>query len=217
MRLRELHNTREEELATLVEACGLGYMTAHSIPRRRYRGDGRWTWRKRRGDRQVMGMGDCILCTNRQKFLNEGIREARMSTDHWIVLEVINGEGSQSNGAYVRRKICWLIKPRTVRPLADGEAFFVSLKGEVNRAQSPTKVQAPWISQETWHLADRRTALQITGRCSSMETIQARREFQIALQEDIRKSVQDAGTDIESMMETVKVQEEWVRIYRWYR
>ena len=50
-----------------------------------------------------------------------------------------------------------------------------------------------------------------------METIQARREFQIALQEDIRKSVQDAGTDIESMMETVKVQEEWVRIYRWYR
>ena len=50
-RTREPCDTQEEELATVVVDCGLEDMTANFIPRRRYRGDGLWTWQKRREDR----------------------------------------------------------------------------------------------------------------------------------------------------------------------
>ena len=50
-----------------------------------------------------------------------------------------------------------------------------------------------------------------------METRHARRGFQRALQAERRKIVQDVGAAIESLMETGKVQEAWIRIYWWYR
>ena len=42
--LQEVHDAWEEELATMVEDYRLEYMTDHYMPRRRYRGDGCWTW-----------------------------------------------------------------------------------------------------------------------------------------------------------------------------
>ena len=201
----------------MVTSCGLEDMTAHFIPRRRYRGDGHWTWQIRRDDRQVTRQGNYILCINRHNFSNAGIREACISTDHRIVLAVIRGEGAHRNGAYLRKRICCPIKPRTLRPLTEGEAEFAELKGEVERVQRPTKAQAPWITQETWCLSDIRTALLITGRARSTEIIQTRQEFQRALQEYRFKKFQDAVTAIESLMETGKLQESHVRISRWYR
>ena len=90
---------------------------------------------------------------------------------------------------------------------------FATLKGGVDRAQRPTKAQAPWVSQQTWRLADRRTELQRAGRAITMDTRQARWEFQRALQADRRKIVQDAVTSIESLMKTGEIQEVWVSIY----
>ena len=47
MRLQEPRDAWEEELLTVVAFCGLDEMTEDFMPRRRYRGDGRWTWRMR--------------------------------------------------------------------------------------------------------------------------------------------------------------------------
>ena len=58
--LREPCNTQEEELETVVADCGLEYIIDHFMPRMRYRGDGRWTWRMRREDRQVTGKGEYV-------------------------------------------------------------------------------------------------------------------------------------------------------------
>ena len=88
MRLQEPCEEQEEELATVVAACGLEYMTTYLIPKIRYRGDGRWIFRMIREDWQMIGRRDYIRFTNRQHFFNVGVSEAWMSTYHLIVLAV---------------------------------------------------------------------------------------------------------------------------------
>ena len=88
----------------VVASCGMQDITEHFIPRMRYRGDGRWTWRMRREDQKLTGRGDYILCTNRHNFFKAGIREARMNIDHRMVLAVLQGEVAQSNCAYQRSR-----------------------------------------------------------------------------------------------------------------
>ena len=104
VRLQEQCDAREEELATVMAACGLEDTIAHFMPRRRYIGGGRWTWRMRREDRKVKGWGEYILYTSRHKFFNVGIGEAQMNIDHRMFLAVLQGEGAQRNGAYRRRR-----------------------------------------------------------------------------------------------------------------
>ena len=89
VRLREPCNTWEEELATVVTECGLEYMTSHFMPRKRYIGDGRWTWQMRREDRQVTEQGDYVLGTSRHTFFNAGVREAQLHTYHRMFLAVL--------------------------------------------------------------------------------------------------------------------------------
>ena len=52
---------------------------------------------------------------------------------------------------------------------SEGEAAFVTLKGEVERTQRPTNACLSWISHETWRLSNRWTALLITGRASATD------------------------------------------------
>ena len=86
---------------TALANIGLVNLTAHFIPRRRYIGAGRWTWQIRREFIQVTGGGDYILSTYRQSFSDTGLREARIHTDHRMVLAVLQGEGSLRNRIYV--------------------------------------------------------------------------------------------------------------------
>ena len=146
IRLREACDEQEGELATVVADCGLEDMTDHFIPSRRYRGDGRWTWRMRREGRQVTGRGEYVLSTSRHTFFNAGVRETRMHTDHQMVLAVLRGEGAQRNGTYQQRRKCWPIKLRAVRPQTEEEAAFETLMGEIDRTQRPTTALASWIS-----------------------------------------------------------------------
>ena len=177
VRLQELRNTQEEELVTVVAASGMVDTTENFMSRRKYRGNVRWKWRMRREDWQVTGRGEYILGTNRHHFFNTGIGEAWMNTDHQMVLAVLQGEGSQRSSEYRRRKIFCPIKPQKVQLLTEGEAAFETLKGGVDRTQWPTKSCAPWISTDTWHLSDRRTALPRTGRAIATEARQLRRYF----------------------------------------
>ena len=53
VRLHKTCDAREEELVRVVAECGLEDMTAHFMLRRKYIGDGRWTWWMRREDQKV--------------------------------------------------------------------------------------------------------------------------------------------------------------------
>ena len=53
VRLRETCDAREEEIVRVVAECGPEDMTAHFMLRRKYIGDGRWTWWMRREDQKV--------------------------------------------------------------------------------------------------------------------------------------------------------------------
>ena len=100
--------------------------------------------------------------------------------------------------------------------MTEVEEAFVTLKVDVDRMQRQTKARVSWISQDTWSLAERQAALQRTGRASATETRQARQELLLALQADRRKIFQEEVANIESLMETGKVKESWVRISKWY-
>ena len=89
---------------------------------------------------QVTGRGGYILYTNIHNFFNMGIRGAQMNTDHRMVLVELLGEGTHRDDSYRRRSRCCPIKTRTVKPLKEGETSFATLKGEVDRAQWPTKL-----------------------------------------------------------------------------
>ena len=89
----------------------------------------------------MMGWGDYVLGTIRQIFSKAGVGEARMHTDHQMVLAELRGERAQRNGNYRQWRRCCPIKPRIVRPLTEGEAEFATLKREVERAQWPTSAQ----------------------------------------------------------------------------
>ena len=93
VRLRELRNKREEELATKLADSWLANMIAHFMPRRRYREGRCWTWRMRQEGRKVTDRGDYVLSTDRHNFSNAGVREAKLHTDQRMVLVVLRGEG----------------------------------------------------------------------------------------------------------------------------
>ena len=78
------------------------------------------------------------------------------------------------------RSIQWPLATPTVRLQSWGEAVFTALKVEVDRKRRPKLASEVCISKATWHLADRRTALQRAGRASTMDVRKARRKFQRA-------------------------------------
>ena len=51
--------------------------------------------------RLVMGREDYILSSDRDIFVKAGVQEARLHTDHWMVLSVLQEEGALQNRRYV--------------------------------------------------------------------------------------------------------------------
>ena len=120
---------------------------------------------KREG-RQVKGRGEYVLSTDMQRFLNAGLMEARLYTDHRMVLTVIQGEGVLRNRRYVGGRTQWKLAPSTVRPQKEEEAASKNLKGEVEMTRRPKEAIEAWISQATWKLADRSKAINREGRAN---------------------------------------------------
>ena len=157
----------------------------------------------------VTGRGNYILISDRDRFVKAKMREARLYTDHRMVLSVLRGEGALKNRRYVVGRMLWPLAAPTVRMQMEGETAFECLKGEVERKQQTTAVRAEWIYKETWQLEYCRSAPQRAGRASTREVRKARRDFQHTLQEDRRQRVQAAGSNIEIFLEDVRVKEAW--------
>ena len=91
----------EEELATEIANYSLDNHTLHSIPRRRYRGEGVWLCMMWRYGRPITGRGDYIIDTDRRDLYNVCIRELRVPTDHRMILVDLMGCGNQRNLKYL--------------------------------------------------------------------------------------------------------------------
>ena len=79
----------------------------------------------------VTGRGDYILSSYRDDFIKPGVQEARLHTDHRMVLAVIRGKVARQKRRYVVGRTKWLLAAPTVQPHTEGGASFVSLNGEV--------------------------------------------------------------------------------------
>ena len=51
--------------------------------------------------RTVSGRGEYIIISDRYDFTKAGVQEARLHTDHQMVLVVLQGEGAQQKLRYV--------------------------------------------------------------------------------------------------------------------
>ena len=60
-----------------------------------------------------------------------------------------------------------------VQPLTYRETAFLTLKGDMDRKHKPMTVRESWISQKTWHLIVRQTAIQRAGKSRVTEVRQA--------------------------------------------
>ena len=87
------HDKREEDLATALADRDLVNMTDYFLPRRRYRGESRWTWSMQREGRRATGKGDYILSIDMPIFTNVGLRETRHGTDQRMIVAVLLGKG----------------------------------------------------------------------------------------------------------------------------
>ena len=74
-----------------------------------------------------------------------------------------------------------------------------------------------WISEDTWRWMNQRTALRRTHTAGQRELRTAMRRFQTELKEDRRCRARKAGEDIETLVETDQMREEWSKIQRWYQ
>ena len=89
VRPREPQDNREDKLSLALAGSGLVDVTDHFAPRWQYQGTESWTWQMRREVRMVTGRGDYILSSYRDDFIKEGVRYARLHTDHRIFLAVL--------------------------------------------------------------------------------------------------------------------------------
>ena len=105
IRLRKLRDDREDELASALAGRGLGDMTSHFTPRRRYQGTGCRTWKIRWDFRMVTGRGYYILISNRNEFFKAGEWKERIFTDHRMVQVVLQREGALQDRRYVVGRI----------------------------------------------------------------------------------------------------------------
>ena len=165
---REPRDAREEKIATVLLDRGLIDVTSHFMLRRRYRGAGSWMWKLRQEGLQVTGRGNYILSSDRNIFLNTGVREARIFTEYWMVLAVLQGNGDLRNRRYVVSSTQWPLEALSVRPQIEGGAAFKKI---------PKSARAACISKETCQLANWKAELQRAGRASTREVRNARSDF----------------------------------------
>ena len=65
-------------------------------------------WRK---GRPITVQGDYIFGLDRQNFLNVGVIETRVTTDHMMVLACLRGSGDHQNRRYLWVCTIWSIAP----------------------------------------------------------------------------------------------------------
>ena len=56
-----------------------------------------------------MGRDNYILDSYMYELAKAGVQEARLHTDHWMVLAVFRGEGSRQNHRYIVGSTKWLL------------------------------------------------------------------------------------------------------------
>ena len=112
-----------------------------------------------REGQQVTGRGDYILSTDRSSFTNARLWLTYHGIDHRMILVVLQGEGALCNPHYQWGRTHWPIQLKAVQPHTKGESAFADIKGEITRTLRLKDARSSWISQETWTLVDRRSAL----------------------------------------------------------
>ena len=59
-----------------------------------------WTWQMWREERPITGLEDYIFRSDRRNFINVGVRDPRVTTNHQMVLACLLGRGDHQNIKY---------------------------------------------------------------------------------------------------------------------
>ena len=149
----DLRHSLESEVSSFLDISGLLDVADYFTHPR-----GRWTWSQWRTGRYIRSTTDYVLTQCPFAFSRWVIKIPRFHSDHRaIVTELRLTKYSYAE----HRRYCQLRKfpIHSIRPLNRVDQMFDTLCSYCEPPESEPSRDSSWISQETWHLVDRRAAL----------------------------------------------------------
>jgi Reverse transcriptase (RNA-dependent DNA polymerase)/Endonuclease/Exonuclease/phosphatase family len=212
-------STRDAAIATTLASCGLDDMSRHFYQRRRHK-EG-YTWRQRREGRIVRARNDAILSDERKWFQKVAIVEPPgCDSDHYMLVATITTQSLHEHKAYLNgRKKIDFPSEYDFGPTNAIDEIFTSLQQQcLKRINNTNPKTSDWISNRTWRLMRRRTALKrIHSVAGIAKRKELKRKIRSSLARDRKARAQQAGVDIETALKSGDARGGFNIAKRWYR
>jgi hypothetical protein len=210
---------RDAAIATTLASCGLDDMSRHFSQRRRHK-EG-YTWRQRREGRIVRARNDAILSDERNWFQKVAIVEPPgCDSDHYMLVATITTQSLSEHKAYLNgRKKIDFPSEYDFGPTNEVDEIFTNLQQRcIKRINNTIPKTSDWISNRTWRLMRRRTALKrghsVAGVAKRKEL---KRRIRSSLARDRKARALQAGVDIETALQLDDARGGFNIAKRWYR
>ena len=143
---------------------------------------------------------------------------AHFSTDHLMVMGKLTSKTFRANRRYLRRRTRFPLQVPQVGPTSTfADQQFHRLKEASEQPRGETRSRPHWISEDTWALVDRRSALRLSPGYSQAELRRLNRQVNASLKADRKRRVTKAGNAIEAALASKDVKAAWDKVKAWYR
>ena len=217
--LKAPRNNREQRVADILADAGVFNMLPHFMHRRKHANH--VTWRQRDRDGTVLAQGRCdyILGSDRRRFTSVTLKEPpNYTSDHVMVVGQLLSKPYGHHRRYLRSRQRYPIAAPKVGPHSPiADRLFQSLKDAAPRSGSRTHPRAAWISDATWTLIDRKSALKRRLGYSRADLYRLNREIKASIKVDRKRRVAEAGAAVEAMLANNDPKGAWGKAGAWYR
>ena len=172
--LRYPWGPRGQRIADLLATAGVSSMLHHFRQRESYRDHATWRQFSATGKDIInRGWNDYILAPERRRMQCVVLRDpAHFSTDHLMVMGKLTSKTFRANRRYLRRRTRFPLQAPQVGPTSPfPDRQFQKLKEASEQARGETRSRPHWISEATWALVDRRSALRLSHGYTQAERI----------------------------------------------
>ena len=156
-----------------------------------------------------------ILGTDSRLFQNMAVRDARHSTDQYLVLGCLRGATPAAHLSYLGRRTRSPIRPPTTSDRVD--RMFAKFQRAILRPPWRERHCKAWMSPETFCLINTRIAARRRKDQQISQVLS--HDIKAGLLEERRRQAAEAGYAVESLLASDPpiIQEAWIRIRGWYK
>jgi len=218
-----LESPRSEREVEIAEQCD--YMDMQDMSRQFHHGGGRqtqkrWTWRHKRRGRWEAYQPDYFMAQGRDR---KRVKQVRLrqprhhGTDHRAVIAKLYGGAEGKMKAYRQKRTTLPLRLPNGGPRTEMESIFEQLRESCEPPPARKRPANAWILETTWALVDHRAQMANGGRLTRRGYRKLSRKVRASLKRDRQKRAHEAGTTMESHLESGELQEAWRVLKGWYR